>query len=94
MKGVFNFKLDCGRMGALSGVFVAEIEEVEGLYGKNIEFGEVLGKHSDIRVEIDESMIRLASDDPNDVATVERLNLESGINPLNYYEPIEGEDED
>jgi hypothetical protein len=36
-------------MGALSGIFVAEEEAVEALIasGKEVYFGEVLGKHSE-----------------------------------------------
>lgn len=93
MKAIFKFELSCGRMGYLSGVFIADTAEVAGVIGKTIYFGEVLGKHSDISADIDDE-ITLLSQDPTDVETVERLGLECGINPLNYYEPEDDEEDE
>ena len=49
MNKLYKFHWDCGRMGNLDGVFIAEPKEIEALIGKEIHFGEVLGKHSDIQ---------------------------------------------
>lgn len=48
MKAIYKMDCDCGRMGSLQGVFIAEKEHVTVLLKKKIEvyFGEVLGKHS------------------------------------------------
>ena len=48
MKKLYKFYWDCGRMGSLEGVFVAEETELKAAIGKTIDFGEALGKHSEI----------------------------------------------
>jgi len=99
MKGIYKFRLDCGRMGSLRGVFIASASDVAALIGKTVSFGEVLGKHSDIEENISAKNITLASDDPAAVTLFETLNLETGINPFDYIDESdkaddsEGEDE-
>jgi hypothetical protein len=103
-KGIYKFNYDCGRMGDLNGIFVAEKKDVEDLITSKIEvyFGEVLGKHSEVYGPIEAGHITLASDDPNAVAVVENLNLSTGFNPFGYsvlsssmenrgFEPIDDE---
>lgn len=84
MKGIYKFEADCGRMGYLDGLFVADDKNILNLIGHEIYFGEVLGKHSDISVKIDDENITLISDNQADVEVVERLRLETGYNPLIY----------
>lgn len=50
MKAIYKMDCDCGRMGSLQGVFIAEKEHVTVLLKQKIEasFGAVLGKHSSI----------------------------------------------
>lgn len=57
MKALFKMIFDCGRMGNLEGVFIADTEDVEYLLNNEISvyFGEVLGKHSEISGIIDRS---------------------------------------
>lgn len=45
MKALFKMDFDCGRMGNLEGVFIADTEDVEYLVNNKISvyFGEVLG---------------------------------------------------
>ena len=78
-------------MGNLSSVFVATDTQVAEAIGKEIYFGEVLGKHSDIHGPLAASDVTLASDDPAAVAIVESLKLCSGRNPLDY---IDEDDDD
>lgn len=47
-KILVNYSEDFGRMGVLEGMFICTQEELETLKGKEIYFGEVLGKHSDV----------------------------------------------
>lgn len=84
-----------GRMGSLDGLFVTTQAELESLYGKEVYFGEVLGKHSNICTEMDAALFRVL-----DLSTdiVEKIEAEcgstiSGLNPFDYYEEDE-EDED
>ena len=48
MKALFKMDFDCGRMGNLEGVFIADTEDVEYLVNNKISvyFGEVLGKNT------------------------------------------------
>ena len=48
MKYLYKFYWDCGRMGELEGLFIAEDDVLKNSIGKNVYFGEVLGKHSEI----------------------------------------------
>lgn len=45
------------RGGSVESLFVATEEEVKALIGSEVSFGEVLGKHSDVRGTIDEGDI-------------------------------------
>lgn len=85
MKGIYKFYWDCGRMGYVSGVFVASAEEVAEVIGKHVDFGEALGKHSQVYGTLEEGEITLLSDKPEDIEVFERLNLETGCNPITTY---------
>jgi hypothetical protein len=97
MKGIYEYFLDYGRSGDLSGIFVADSEDVAKLTGKDIYFGEILGKHSEVTARIDEGDIELKTDDQAFIAQFEAIlgeNYESGTNPLSYYDPDRYDDED
>lgn len=87
MKGIYRFEQSCGRMGDLSGIFIADVGETDKINGQTVCFGEVLGKHSEIEVTIvvGENM-KLVSFDPSEVEMFERLELATGINPHEYWE--------
>ena len=88
-KGLYKFNFDCGRMGELNGIFIADSKDVESVIGKEVYFGEVLGKHSDIYGTIDEDEIKLITDDPEIVSLMEENNISTGFNPLDYVEESE-----
>lgn len=77
---------DCGRMGNLEGVFIADTEDVEYLVNSKIcvYFGEVLGKHSEISGCVAESEIKQITTDENVIKIVEEYGLNSGYNPFEY----------
>lgn len=85
---LYQFKLHCGRAGRLEGLFIASPEEVEAAYGKEVCFGEVLGKHSEVVCELDESMVTLKSEDQEFVAKLYTIlgTSVSGFNPFDYIE--------
>lgn len=90
MKNLYSFYWDCGRMGDLSGLFVATQEEVDNLIGKEVYFGEVLGKHSEIYGTINEDHVVLVSDEQDKVEWLVRVSggneSITGFNPLDYVE--------
>lgn len=84
---LWSFYWDCGRQGEVEGLFKATKEEVENAIGKEVYFGEILGKHSEVYGTLEESEIELVSDNPIDVMNA----TESGYNPLEYLEDEEYE---
>lgn len=85
-KYLWEFNLDCGRMGYLEGLFVATENEINKIIGKKVYFGEVLGKNSEIYEEIkknDFKKIDLDSEIVEKVSKILGLNW-SGYNPLDY----------
>ncbi len=94
-KGIYKFNADCGRGGYLNGIFIETSDRVEKIIGRTVYFGEVLGKHSDVEIDIEAGNIELASDRPEDIEVVERLDLNMGYNPFDYIDEDElGEDEE
>ena len=93
MKGLYKTHIDCGRMGTLHGLFVAEVEAVNKLIEskREIVFGEVLGRYSNIYGTIEPTHVTLLTTDEAFIAQAEALDIETGINPFNY---IDDEDDD
>lgn len=86
---LFKFAVSVGRMGDLEGLFVAEEADVEALYGVEIYFGEVLGKHSEIEFELAPDMVAVLSDDPAVFGPLMEAAggpTICGHNPLAYHE--------
>jgi hypothetical protein len=93
MNNLYSFYVDCGRMGSLDGLFIATQEEVDKAIGKEVYFGEVLGKHSDVQGTLEAHEITLVSSDQDKVEWLLDLlgTCVSGFNPLEY---ISQDDED
>lgn len=96
MKGLYKMDIDCGRQGDLMGIFVAEVEAVKELIssGREIYFGEVLGKHSEIFGAIEEEDLTLITTEANVINIVEEYSLSSGYSPFDYDDYDENDDED
>lgn len=89
MKKLYNFFWDCGRAGDLKGLFIADEEEINKLIGKEIYFGEVLGKHSEIFGILERDEVEVKSDDQEFISKLIDVlgdGTISGFNPLDYYE--------
>lgn len=86
MKAVFKLNYDCGRMGELTGLFVAEKEQIKWLIESKLEvyFGEVLGKHSEIYGPLDEGDISIVTDEKSAIDLIVNHDLSNGFNPLDY----------
>lgn len=95
MNKLWVFKWDCGRQGELEGLFIATQEEVNDAIGCSVQFGECLGKHSDIHGTIDDGEIEEVMVEQS---TIEDLYVifggtVSGYNPLYYIEESEEDDD-
>ncbi len=85
--GLYKFYLDCGRMGTVSGVFASNSSEIGKIMGKEIYFGEILGKFSDVSCVISNKNLTLLTDDSDFIQKAKQYKLvPSGHNPLDYVE--------
>lgn len=82
-----QFNWDCGRSGSVEGLFVTTYTELEKTYGKNIYFGEILGKHSDVHGILERHDIEIKSEDTDFISKLVDIlgttNI-SGYNPFDY----------
>ena len=84
-QAIYKFNLDCGRNGGLEGVFVASKEDVSKIMGKEVYYGEVLGKHSEVYADLTKDQIEEITEDPKVVALFNENNLDTGFNPIEIY---------
>ena len=97
MKLLVSFYWDCGRMGDVTGLFVTTGEELKAAYGKQVYFGEILGKHSEIYGNLEEENIEVKSDDQDFIAKLVGIigsETVSGYNPLHHMEEDEDSEEE
>ena len=88
---LYDFYVDYGRSGEITGLFIADEDAVKRSIGKHVHLGEVLGKHSDVSFDLEEDMfIDYFKGQPNpeekhqlaiDLFGVGSI---SGINPFNF----------
>uniref|UniRef100_A0AAU8HZ69 YopX protein domain-containing protein n=1 Tax=Rhizobium phage IG49 TaxID=3129228 RepID=A0AAU8HZ69_9CAUD len=90
-RGIYRFSWDCGRNGDIDGIFSAEENEVKEAIGKNVNFGEALGKHSEVYGVIEEGEIVLVTDDVDAVRIFDTYGFGNGYNPLHYIRSDEEE---
>lgn len=97
MKAIYNFFMDCGRMGDVEGTFVANKEDVQKAIGKYIYFGEILGKHSEVSCNLDEGCLTLVTEDQEFISKFEEIMGEgwsSGHNPMDHLPDDYDEEEE
>jgi hypothetical protein len=83
------FEWDCRRGGVVEGLFVTTPEKLAAAIGKQIYFGEILGKHSDVYGTLEIKDVTVKSRDQSFINTlVEIVGEENigGYNPLEYIE--------
>lgn len=91
MRKLYRFFWDCGRMGDVEGLFVATPEQIEKSLGKDVYFGEILGKHSEIYGTLEDGDLDVVSEDQEFIDKLTDLLSEnvSGYNPLDHMEEEE-----
>ena len=85
MKGLYKFYVGVGRGRDIEGLFIANSKEVKELIGKDVYFGEICGKHSEVEFEIKEEHIIFVANNPEVIHLVEKFKLENGINPIQQW---------
>lgn len=88
MGKLYKFSWDYGRSGNVEGVFIATEDEVDSAMYKEVWFGEILGKHSNVYGILEEHDLEIL--DVSDI-TIQELKKVlgrsiSGYNPLEYIE--------
>ena len=94
MLKLYEFFADFGRMGELEGLFIEHDHIVDSKIGKTVFFGEVLGKHSEIILDLKRENFSVKSDNQDFVKEmVQVLGYDiSGFNPIKIL--LEQEDEE
>lgn len=95
MKVLVKIKIDCGRCGNLKGTIICEEKELDAIDGKDIHFGEVMGKHSDVIACFSKSNCEIISKDQEKIDWLYGLvgATVGGLNPL-HYDVVEEEWDD
>lgn len=97
MNLLIAFDMYFGRMGSLDGLFVCTSEELENIIGKEIYFGEVLGKHSEIYGTVTEKNFKVVSDCQDKIDWLVKViggkNI-SGYNPVEIWKEQQEETDD
>lgn len=83
MKKLYRFCFD-SRGGCIESVFAATDDEIIKIKSKTIYLGEVLGKHSEISVDIEDDELEILSEDQGFIAQFEKIIGDTGYNPLKY----------
>ena len=89
MKKLYSFFWDVRRMGSVEGLFIATDEEIMKGLGKDVYFGEILGKHSEVDGVLEEGDLTVMSESQDFIEELERVvggRTVSGYNPLNYID--------
>ncbi len=88
-----EYEEDFGRSGMLSGLFITTKDKLELIKGREIYFGEVLGKHSEVFSDECYENCKVTKLEHKDVKFFEKFFGEieehglfiSGINPVDCY---------
>jgi len=85
MLGLYRFNVWYGRMGRVEGIFVRDQDDVKNAIGRHVYFGEILGKHSEVYFDLEENHFKLLTDDQDFCNKFNKLKLETGYNPFDYF---------
>lgn len=88
-KAIYRLYMDF-RGGEITGMFLADKKYIEYMieHEVSVHFGEVLGKHSDVRTTICDSDIEMVSDEENVIDFFKKYKFENGYNPLTeFFDP-------
>jgi hypothetical protein len=81
---VYKWEWDCG-WGSLEGVFVATPEQIKSIVGQEADFGEVLGKHSEVTGTLEADEFEVISEVSSVIEFIREHPF--GYNPLDYAGP-------
>lgn len=83
-KKLYKFDWD-ESYGLVAGLFIEDESIVNNAIGKELSFGEVLGKHSEVYGTLEECDLEVLVSDEKEVEVLEKYNfIPFGYNPLEY----------
>lgn len=81
--------------GVVQGLFIEEESIVNDAIGKEVYFGEILGKHSEVFGILEECDLEILVSDEKEVECLEKYDfIPFGYNPLDYFREECDEDEE
>lgn len=86
MDKLYKMNIEFRRGGELTGLFIEDKDIMDFAIGKRIYFGEVMGKHSDVDIELKDYHIKELNV-PLDIVDILKNELGttiSGYNPIEY----------
>ncbi|MCC0764744.1 hypothetical protein IR151_17255 [Clostridioides sp. ES-S-0006-03] len=86
MEKLYRFNWDCGIGGDVEGMFIATEDEVGSAMDKDVYFGEILGKHSEVYGVLEEHDLEVLDVSDTTVQELKKVlgRSISGYNPLEY----------
>ena len=88
---LYQFSWDMNRGGSVEGVFTADPEIINASIGKDVYFGEILGKHSEVYGGLDKTdVVQLDVSDEFVKEFNKQFPNGFGYNPLNYLSEDRG----
>lgn len=94
MKKLYKFEWEIKRGGEVEGLFIADDQTIKEALGKDVYFGEILGKHSEVYGTLDEEDLTVITDKPEHIAMLEEIFESSTLNGYNPLEYMGEEEED
>ena len=94
MLKLYRFQVGYGRSGNLNGIFVEDEERVKKAIGNHVYFGEVLGKHSEVYLDLEEAHFKELTDDQPFIHQFEKLDLATGYNPFDFMDEEEEQEDE
>lgn len=88
MKVIVEFFWDCGA-GVVTGLFICDKQDLEKIEGKEVYFGEILGKHSEISGTISADDFVIKTEDQEFIQKFIEIigdGTISGYNPFDYVD--------
>lgn len=97
MKHLYKFVFGDCYYGSVEGLFIADEKEVNDTIGKELYFGEILGKHSAVYGTFDKTDFEIIDLPQETLDLLEKQfknNVLSGYNPLDYLPEDEDDDDE
>ncbi len=86
---------DCGRMGDVTSIFAATDEDINYGLGKRVNFGEILGKHSEIYGTLTTDDLEVLTEDQEFIDQAIKYGIiPCGYNPFDYIQDEEDSEDD